>query len=106
VVHLPGDRRDHFESMSDVYEMFRVIAEERKRREVDPALRMLRECSEEASQAKGKDDLYAKQKLDELHEFFETFSGFYDQVNKLPTKSAVKVFRTSDKLIKSLGIGK
>ena len=39
VVHLPGDRRDHFESVKDVYELFRIIATERKRREIDPTLR-------------------------------------------------------------------
>src|SRR6187399_732 len=36
IVHSMGDRRDHFESMKDVYEMFRVILRERKRREIDP----------------------------------------------------------------------
>ena len=104
VVHLPGDRRDHFESMRDVYEMFRVIAAERKRREVDPALRMLRECSEEAEAAKGSEELHAKEKLDELRDFFETFCDFYDRMNKLPTKSAVKVARMGDKIINLLGL--
>ena len=51
VVHLPDDRRDHFESMKDVYEMFRVIAAERKKREIDPTLRVLRECVDEAGAA-------------------------------------------------------
>src|SRR5213594_1339593 len=44
VVHVLGDRRDHFESLKDVWEMFRIILEERKRREIDPTLRVLREC--------------------------------------------------------------
>lgn len=104
VVHLPGDRRDHFESMTDVYEMFRVIAEERKRREVDPALRMLRECSEEADAAKGKEELYARQKLEEMLEFFALFCDFYNAVSKLPTKSAVRAAKMGDQLIKTLGL--
>ncbi|MDF1812329.1 MAG: MarR family transcriptional regulator [Verrucomicrobiales bacterium] len=104
VVHLPGDRRDHFQSMTDVYEMFRVIAEERKRREVDPALRMLRDCSEEANAAEGKEELYARQKLEELHDFFDLFSDFYNAMNKLPTKKAVKAAKMGDKLIKTLGM--
>ena len=104
VVHLPGDRRDHFESMKDVYEMFRVIADERKRREVDPALRMLRECSAEADAAEDTKELYAKQKLDELYEFFELFTDFYHAMEKLPTKSAVKAAKMGDKLIKTLGM--
>ena len=53
IVHVMGDRRDHFESMKDVWEMFRLVLDERKRREIDPTLAMLRECLAEA----GKDKL-------------------------------------------------
>ena len=106
VVHLPGDRRDHFQTMADTYEMFRVIASERKRREVDPALRMLTECREDAENAKGKDELYAKERLEELHEFFDVFCDFYEKMNKLPTKSAIKVLRMGDKVISLLGLKK
>src|SRR5262244_4011762 len=44
VVHVLGDRRDHFESVKDVWEIFRIVAQERKRREIDPTLRVLHEC--------------------------------------------------------------
>src|SRR5574337_1153702 len=44
VVHVLGDRRDHFESMKDVWEMFQVILDQRKRREIDPTLRVLQQC--------------------------------------------------------------
>src|ERR1041384_6177015 len=36
VVHVIQDKRDHFESCKDVWEMFRIIADIRKRREIDP----------------------------------------------------------------------
>src|SRR5215217_796478 len=45
VTHVMGDRRDHFESMKDVWEMFRIILDERKKRETDPTLHLLRELS-------------------------------------------------------------
>src|ERR1700750_1694057 len=48
VVHVLGDRRDHFESMKDVFAMFRVITHERKKREIDPTLRLLQGCIREA----------------------------------------------------------
>src|SRR5690348_16326152 len=47
VVHVLGDRRDHFETSKDVWEIFRVVAEERKRREIDPTLRILSESLKE-----------------------------------------------------------
>src|SRR5687767_731583 len=46
VVHQLGDRRDHFESLKDVWELFQVIADQRKRREIDPTMALLRECVE------------------------------------------------------------
>src|SRR3977135_3151768 len=55
LVHLLGDKRDHFESMKDAWEMFRVVLDERKRREIDPTLAMLRECIAETDQKKEKD---------------------------------------------------
>src|SRR5713101_3583977 len=48
VVHVLGDRRDHFESMKDVWELYRQVMDERKRREIDPTLSMLRDCVIEA----------------------------------------------------------
>src|ERR1700691_5920706 len=48
VVHALGDRRDHFESIKDVWEIFRIVSEERKRREIDPTLRVLAEGGAEA----------------------------------------------------------
>src|ERR1700748_2142446 len=50
MVHVLGDKRDHFESMKDVWEMFRIVLDERKRREIDPTVAMLRECIAEAGQ--------------------------------------------------------
>ena len=46
-VHKRGDRRDYFESLSDVWEMFTLVAAQRKRREVDPVLNTLRRCKEQ-----------------------------------------------------------
>src|SRR5579871_2405460 len=51
VVHVHGDRRDHFESLHDVCELFRVIMDERKKREFDPTMAMLGECAAEARRA-------------------------------------------------------
>ena len=104
VVHIPRDRRDHFESMADVYEMFRVIAAERTRREVDPTLSTLRNCAIEAEDAKAEEEIYAKKKIEDLLEFFELASDVYERMNKLPTKTAIKAFKMGDKLLKPLGL--
>ncbi len=104
VVHVLGDRRDHFESMKDVWEMFRVIMDERKRREMDPTLALLRECRAEAETAKDKDP-YAVERLKEMESFFETTTSWYTQLRKWPTKAIVKFVKLGDKAIKLLGFG-
>src|SRR5213080_4808321 len=57
VVHLLGDRRDHFESLKDVWELFRTIVEERRKREADPTLAMLRDAVAETRKP-GAADVY------------------------------------------------
>jgi len=48
-VHRRGDRRDYYESLRDVWEMFTLVAAQRKRREIDPVLNILRTCRENLS---------------------------------------------------------
>src|SRR6058998_2519232 len=62
VVHVMGDRRDHFESMKDIWEMFQVILEQRKRREVDPTLEVLRSCVKELEKP-GSGDGHTRERL-------------------------------------------
>src|SRR5437667_7235793 len=69
LVHVMGDKRDHFESMKDVWEMFRIVLDERKRREIDPTLKLLRECIAEAEKAK-QTDKYTAGRLRDLADFF------------------------------------
>src|SRR5580704_15230010 len=74
MVHTLGDKRDHFESMKDVWELFRVVLNERKRREIDPTTQMLNECIAEAEKDKS-DDKYTEERLRELRDFFEITSA-------------------------------
>src|SRR3954470_12559689 len=64
-VHVLGDQRDHFESMKDVWEMFRVVLDERKRREIDPTLAVLRDCIADAEKDRETSD-YSEQRLRDL----------------------------------------
>src|SRR5678810_371833 len=69
LVHVLGDKRDHFESMKEVWAMFRVVLDERKKREIDPTVALLRECIAEVKRD-GEKDEYAERKLGELQDFF------------------------------------
>ena len=99
MVHVLGDKRDHFETLKDVWEMFRIVLDERKRREIDPTVTLLRECA-----AQAKPGSHAAQRLGELLEFFETTTGWYAQVRQWPTAVLTKMLRLGDKARKLLGI--
>jgi len=100
LVHVLGDKRDHFESMSDVWEMFRLVLDERKRREVDPTVVLLQECLADAE--KGTDK-HTESRLRELHRFFTTTSAWYSQLAKWPTSTLSKMVHMGEKALKVLG---
>jgi len=86
VVHQLGDRRDHFVSLADVWEMFRIIAQERKRREVDPTLAVLKECVQLARET-SPGDKHMRERLLAMQEFMESMCSVYEEVRSLPTGS-------------------
>ncbi|HWF18802.1 MAG TPA: MarR family transcriptional regulator [Verrucomicrobiae bacterium] len=103
MVHVLGDKRDHFESMKDVWELFRVVLDERKRREIDPTLVMLRECITEAEQEKAKDS-YTLERLQALRDFFELTTSWYMQVRNWPASTLAKFVKLGDKALKLLSL--
>jgi DNA-binding transcriptional regulator GbsR (MarR family) len=100
IVHVIGDRRDHFETMADVWEMFRQVLDERKKREIDPTVKILHECAE--ATAKDKDKV-THERLVAMRDFFETMSAWYEQIDQLPTPAVIKFVKLGAKLQKLLG---
>ncbi len=103
-VHILSDRRDHFESLRDVWELFRVVMDERKRREIDPTCQVLDECIAEAAKANGTDD-YTVSRLNELRDFMTTTSSWYTQVRQWPTGILVRFLKLGGKASKILRLG-
>jgi DNA-binding transcriptional regulator GbsR (MarR family) len=103
VVHKLGDRTDYFEVMGDVWEMFRVVLNERKHRELDPALDVLRQTVAELEQG-SENDLATHEKMSEMLDVFETVSKVYDQANKLSTPALVKIAKSGDFVGKILNV--
>jgi DNA-binding transcriptional regulator GbsR (MarR family) len=104
MVHVLGDKRDHFESMKNVWEMFRVVLDERKRREIDPTMLILEECIAEVAKDK-ETDKQTEERLRELHRFFDATTTWYMQIAKLPVSALVKFLGSGDKVLKTLGFG-
>jgi len=103
VIHVLGDRRDHFETMHDIWEMFRVILNERKRREFDPTLGVLRETVGEL-EADEASEPFAKEKVGDMLDFFETAITAYNHIDQLPTESLKNMAKLGDGLARVLAL--
>ncbi|HEY3121778.1 MAG TPA: MarR family transcriptional regulator [Vicinamibacteria bacterium] len=102
VVHLLGDRRDHFQALKDVWEMFQLILDGRKRREVDPTLAVLREC---VAESRAGSDAESRARLLELLGFFEMTTSWYEQVRRLPRPTLTKFIRMGERVTRLLDTG-
>jgi DNA-binding transcriptional regulator GbsR (MarR family) len=102
VTHVLGDRRDHFESLKDVWELVRVILEERKKREIDPTVLVLRELQHELETSKDQDK-YTRERIGELLGFVESMSSFYSQIKVLPETALKNFIKFGAKIRKAVG---
>jgi DNA-binding transcriptional regulator GbsR (MarR family) len=105
VAHVLGDRRDHFESVKDVWEIFRIVSQERKRREIDPTLRVLQECVGELKKA-GAGSTYTRDRLEEMLEFLTATSGLFEELVNIPAGALKGIARLRGKVKLLLGTGK
>lgn len=90
-VHIMGDRREHFQSIKDVWQLFEILLDERKRREMDPTLKALREAAAQVEE--NREDPHTKAKLKEMLEFFELMDGWFGEVRRLPLAVRIKMVR-------------
>ncbi len=83
-VHHRGDRKQYYEAITDPWKMFRVILDERKRREINPTVATLRACLDEMEGSSPKGDPCTRERLRTMLEFFELMIPLYDELRRLP----------------------
>jgi len=101
VQHVMGDRRDHFTVQGDTWDMLMTIVEERKRREIDPTLSMLRACVLEMDEDKETPES-VKGKIQSMLTFVSTLDNWYVQVAELPKSSLLSLMKMGSKVAKFL----
>lgn len=99
MTHVLGDRRDYFESLHDVWELFRVIIEQRKQRELNPTLTMLRGCAAEVNDEEETDPV-TKERIRNMLQFVETTSNWYEEISEVPTPTLTKLMALGRKITK------
>jgi DNA-binding transcriptional regulator GbsR (MarR family) len=103
MTHVLGDRRDYFESLHDVWELFRVIIEQRKQRELNPTLTMLKSCAAEVDLEQETDPV-TRERIHNMLDFVDSTSAWYEEISDVPTSTLTKLMklgRRITKLVKS-----
>ena len=79
--HVPGDRREYFSTPEDVWAIFRTLAEERTRREIDPTLTMLRDAMVETPTSES--DRHAQARMREMYELIEMLMRWFHEIQNM-----------------------
>jgi DNA-binding transcriptional regulator GbsR (MarR family) len=94
--HLPGDRRDYFEAPHDAWQIFQTLAEERRRREIEPTLSMLRNALLEAPTT--DEDRIAQERMKGMHDLIELMTSWFDDVQRLDRKTLAQLMKMGAKV--------
>ena len=102
---LLGDRRDHYEAETDLWEMVTRIAQGRKEREIDPAAAALRACLAEA-EGDTRISPVARRRLAEMEGFVATVDRWYDQMLAIPAPKIMALMRMGSRVASLVGLGR
>lgn len=98
LMHQPNDRRDYFQAPEDVWTIFRTLLVERRKREIDPTLSMLRDALMESPSS--AEDLHAQERMKEMHEFMERMTDWLDEVQKMDSAMLASLMKMGAKVQK------
>ncbi len=91
MIVVKGDRRDFYEAEKDVWQIFTIIARERKKREIDPALALLNKCAAETKDLKGAEAKAFHDQMKQLEEFVSFASKMSDRVSSMRHGLAIQL---------------
>ena len=100
LIHQPNDRREYFQAPEDVWAIFRTLAAERRKREIDPTLSMLRDALMEKPSV--AEDIHAQARMRQMHEFIERMTDWLDDVQKMDSETLVSLMKMGSKVQKLL----
>lgn len=104
VCHQLGDRRDHYETIGDVWELFRTVVRERKLREFDPTVHMLEACV--ADPDFGSEDADVRTRINETLELMTSLSSWGDEMLRLEPATLMKIMKLGSRIQKLVRDGK
>jgi DNA-binding transcriptional regulator GbsR (MarR family) len=100
LIHQPNDRREYFQAPEDVWAIFRTLANERRKREIDPTLSMLRDALME--QPSVAEDIHAQERMRQMHSFIELMTDWLDDMQKMDSATLASLMQMGSKVQKLL----
>lgn len=97
VKHQTGDRREYYSAPDDIWQIVRTLADQRRKREVDPTLSVLRDLI--VTKPSSESDRYAQQRLQQMHDLIELLVQWAEDVRKLDTKELIQLLRLGSKVV-------
>lgn len=94
--HIPSDRKDYYGTHDDIWDVVRNLVEERRKREVEPTLTMLRSVIMEKPAS--EDERYAQDKMLEMHNLIEMLTDWYQEMQKMETERLVNLLKMGSKI--------
>jgi hypothetical protein len=102
LIHQPNDRREYFQAPEDMWAIFRTLAAERRKREIDPTLSMLRDALME--QPSVADDIHAQERMRQMHGFIDLMTNWLDDVLRMDSSTLTSLMQMGSKVQKLLEI--
>ncbi|WP_131668697.1 GbsR/MarR family transcriptional regulator [Psychrobacter pygoscelis] len=99
-VSILGDRRDHFTTNTDVWELARIIVVERQKRELEPTVRFLQELMD--SPEFDQENKEVKSRIRETEEFVNTLTSWSSEMLRLPTSTLKRILKLGASIKKFL----
>lgn len=100
LLHKPGDRREYFEPPKDIWDIFKALLEERRRREIEPTLSMLRDALLENPAS--EEDRLAQARMREMYQLIELSTSWFDDVQRLSPETLASLMKMGSKVGKLL----
>tara|TARA_X000000368_G_scaffold417435_1_gene413812 strand:+ start:554 stop:1078 length:525 start_codon:yes stop_codon:yes gene_type:complete len=100
--YIEDDKNDYFESIHDVWELFRVIIEKRKEKELSPTLMMLKECSREIEIEDQADDI-TRERIHNMLSFVESINDWYEKIRSISNSTLRKIMKLGNAITSFVG---
>jgi DNA-binding transcriptional regulator GbsR (MarR family) len=103
-VPVLGDRRDHYEAETDLWQMATKVAQGRKEREIDPMVAAIRDAMARLDENSSDVSPQVKSRLHQMHEFVTTVDSWYQQMLHVPPETLMRLIRMGSKVVGLLNL--